>query len=158
MAQKLTILTLSEFLKLRGKQKKPVIVHFDGKQWANLTRGLKPTSKQPPRSNNLTFILTTLPGLDGGLVEIRCPVGGPITGAEGELRCGKKPDVDFPDPDDPDDRHLEFCAKVLRKDGSVSCSGLCGNTRQRCRLRAHTVPSGVPGLDLVVTSCRCASS
>ena len=155
MARKPTILTLSEFLKLKGKQKKPVIVYFDEKQWANLTRGLKPTDQEPLRNNTLTFTLTTLPVLRGGFVEIRCPVGGPITGAEGELRCGKKPDIDFPDPNDPDDLRLEFCAKILHKDGSVSCTGLCGNTRQRCRLRSHTVPTGIAGLDLVVTTCRC---
>lgn len=155
MARKPTILTLGEFLKLKGKQKKPVIVYFDEKQWANLTHGLKPTEQQPPQNNTLTFTLTTLPGLEGGLVEIRCPVGGPITGAEGELRCGDKPDIDFPDPNDPDDRRLEFCAKILRKDGSVSCAGVCGHTGQRCRLRSHTLPTRIPGLSLVVTSCRC---
>jgi hypothetical protein len=95
MARKPTILTLSEFLKLKGKQKKPVIVYFDEKQWANLTRGLKPTNQKPPRNNTLTFTLTTLPGLGGGFVEIRCPVGGPITGADGELRCGKNPMLIF---------------------------------------------------------------
>lgn len=150
-----TILTLSEFLKLKGKQKKPVIVYFDEKQWANLTRGLKPTDQEPPQNNSLTFTLTRLPGMEGGLVEIRCPVGGPITGAEGELRCGAKPGVDFPGPNDPGDLRLEFCAKILRRDGSVSCTGACGNAKQKCRLRAHTVPTGVLGLNVVVTSCHC---
>jgi hypothetical protein len=150
-----TILTLSEFLKLKGKQKKPVIVYFDEKQWANLTRGLKPSKEEPPAANTLTFTLTTLPGLAGGLVEIGCPVGGPITGAEGELRCGGKPNVDFPDPNDPDDRRLEFCFRTLRPDGTVSCRGVCGQIGQSCRPRAHIVHTGVSGLDLVVTSCRC---
>jgi hypothetical protein len=154
MARKPTILTVSEFLKLKGKQKNPVIVYFDEKQWANLTRGLKPTKEEPPKSNTLTFTLTTLPGLPGGLVEIRCPVGGPITGA-GELRCGEKPDVNFPDPNDPDDRRLEFCFKRLRLDGTVSCVGQCGRTGQRCQPSTHIIHTGVAGLDLVVTSCRC---
>jgi protein associated with RNAse G/E len=55
MARKPTILTLSEFLKLKSKQRKPVIVYFDERQWANLTRGLKPTGQKPPRNNTLTF-------------------------------------------------------------------------------------------------------
>lgn len=159
MTRKPAILTLSELLKLKGKQKKPVIVYFDRKRWANLTRSLKPTDLAPPQNDTLTFTLTTLPGLGGGLVEIRCPEGEPITGAEGELRCGTKPGVEFPDrPDRPDP---EFCVKILHRDGRVSCKGECSKNpftgvRKKCRLGVYTVPTTIPGLRLVVTSCQCS--
>ena len=93
MKRKPAILTLSEFLKLEGKHKKPVIVYFDGKEWANLTRNLKPTDQKPRRNNALTFTLSTLPGLEGGFVEIRCPVDqqGLITGADGRVWLPGKP-------------------------------------------------------------------
>jgi hypothetical protein len=154
MARKPEILTLREFLKVRGKQKRPALVYFNEKQWANLTRGLKPTVQAPPPDNTLTFTLTTLPGLDGGLVEIRCPVGGPITGAEGELRCGGKPNVDFPTPSKPATSQ-EFCFQVLRADGTVSCTGKCKKTGQRCRLVSHTLPTTIAGVTLLVSYCRC---
>ena len=41
--------SLGEFLELRGKQESPLVVYFDKRQWANLTWGLKPTDKKPPR-------------------------------------------------------------------------------------------------------------
>jgi hypothetical protein len=140
---------------LRGKQKRSPIVYFNEDQWANLTRGLKPTDSAPLPDDTLTFTLTTLPGLAGGLVEMRCPDGGPITGADGEMRCGGKPDVPFPPPSPPTPTPPEFCFKTLGADGSISCKGAC-NKGRRCRLVSQTSPTKIPGVTLLLTYCRCS--
>lgn len=146
-----TILSLGEFLKLRGKQKNPVLVYFDKQQWANLTRGLKPTDEKPPR-RGVTLALTALPGREGGFVEIRCPVGGPITGAEGELRCGDPPDVEIPDPETPT---LRMCGMTLLKDGNVRCTGKCKGLAS-CRKKMYGTSFGPQGsFSAVLVLCQC---
>ena len=150
MAGTPTILALNEFLKVRGKHKKPTIVYFNEQQWANLTRGLKATDGKPPKTG-VRMTLMTFPGLAGGFIEIRCPVGGPITGAEGELRCGDKPGVDFPDP--PSHR-IRLCGMSIRKDGTISCQGGC-NGLGTCRKRSYGISSGPQGLSALLVVCQC---
>src|SRR5688500_18255688 len=88
MLRKPNVLTLAEFLKLKGTQKGPVVVYFNETQWKNFTRGAKPGKGKPPRKS-LTLTLAELPGLPGGLVTFACPVecSGPIRGGEGQVRC-----------------------------------------------------------------------
>ena len=66
MPNKPNVLTVAEFLKLKGTQKGPVVVYFNGDQWANLTRDIKPGKGKPP-DKTMTLTLTELPGLPGGL-------------------------------------------------------------------------------------------
>ena len=63
------ILTLAEFLKLKGKQKSPVVVYFNANQWDNLTRDISPGKGTPPEKT-LTLTLTEIPGMEGGLANI----------------------------------------------------------------------------------------
>jgi hypothetical protein len=153
MPAKSPFLTVSQYRKLRGKQKKPVIVHFNERQWANLTRGLKPVDKRPPKSG-VQMILTTLPGLPGGFVEFRCPDGGPITGAEGQSRCGGKPDVDFPTPSTPSSNFPGICFTKLGADGRMSCVGRCrsGNCR-KITYGVSLTKQGLRGPVVVVCAC-----
>ena len=155
MAARPAILTLSELRKLRGKQKKSVLIYFDKKQWANLTAGVKVNNGKPAKTESMTLSLITFPDFDGGFVEIRCPVGGPITGAEGELRCGGKPGVNFPSPNAPT-VNAKFCAMLLNKDGSVSCSGKCSDGKQKCKLVSFSVPTNIPGLQVISMYCKCS--
>ena len=155
MAARPSVLTLSEFLKLRGKQNKSALIYFDKKQWANLTAVVKVNHGKPAKKESLTFSLITFPDLNGGFVEIRCPVGGPIKGAEGELRCGGKPGVNFPSPNAPQ-VNAEFCTMILHKDGSVSCSGMCSNGKQKCKLVSYSVPTKTPGIQVISMYCKCS--
>jgi len=146
-------LTLREFLKLRGKQKNPVIVHYNEKQWATLTRDLKPVNKTPPKTG-LQMILTTLPGLPGGLVEFRCPDGGPITGAEGQARCGGKPGVDFPEPGTRPPEFEGICITKNDTKGRTQCFGFCKSGS--CRKTAYAGKSTRLGLPTpLIIVCRC---
>lgn len=146
-----TILTLREFLKSSGKQKTPLIIYFDAPQWKNLTRGVKPAAGTPPKTG-VQLALTTLPGLAGGFVEIRCPVGGPITGAGGELRCGNKPGVDFPDPGS---TTLDLCMMSVSDNGNISCRGKCKRLGT-CRKRSYGISFGPGGSSsAVLVLCQC---
>ena len=69
------------------------MVYFDKRQWANLTRGLKPTDKKPPKKRGVTLELTTLPWVEGGFVQIICPVGAPTIGPQGIVYCSGGLDV-----------------------------------------------------------------
>jgi hypothetical protein len=155
MAVKPSILTLSEFLKLRGKQRKSVLIYFNEEQWNNLTAKAKPGNRKPNETESITLSLITLPDIDGGFVEIRCPVGGPITGAEGELRCGKNPGVNFPSPNTPGVKP-NFCTMILHKDGSVTCSGVCSEGKNNCKLGYYSVPTKTPGVKVLIMHCHCS--
>lgn len=148
------LFSLEDVSKLKGKHDDSVIVYLDKGQWSNLTQDLKPVLSGAPPVDVLTLSLTTLPGVDGGFVELRCPVGDPITGAEGQLRCGKTPFVDFPD-DDTDRPRPRFCILTIRQDGSASCGGSCGESKKTCRLSSYSVRTTVPGLTLLVLACSC---
>ena len=84
MPNKPNVLTVAEFLKLKGT-KGPVVVYFNGDQWANLTRDIKPGKGKPP-DKTMTLTLTELPGLPGGLGTFGCPIecSGPIRGGGGK--------------------------------------------------------------------------
>lgn len=150
MGAKPNVLTLSEFLKLRGQQKGPVIIYLNEQQWENLTRGLKPGDGQPPRTG-ARMMLTTLPGLTGGFVEARCPVGEPRMGAEGELRCGQGPGVEFDD-----DKERTFCLMRMEQNGVVSCQGECKEHVGSCSKQSYGVRVG-PGerFSVLMVLCQC---
>jgi len=148
------ILSLGAFLKLKGRQRKSVIVHFNGKQWATLMRGLNPAGKKGISQDGLTLVMSTLPGIDGGLVEFRCPDSGPITGAQGQMRCGGKPGVSFPDGGG-SVTVGEFCTVIVRSNGSVTCAGVCNTSGKKCKLSAATIETG-PGTLALAASCHCA--
>jgi hypothetical protein len=153
MAKMPTILSLSEFLKIKGKHKAPVIIYFDDKQWANLTRGMKPVAGKAS-TTGVSLVLSTLPGLSGGLGELHCPFNEPITGQEGEVHCGPKPQPSGPGPGG--GGHItEFCLMVIRKDGSVICSGQCKKPGASCTVTVTNVPVGLTGLISTYISCGC---
>lgn len=153
MSTKLNVLTLAQFLKLKGKQKSPVVVHFNASQWANLTRDLKPGRGKPP-AKTLTLTLTEIPGLAGGLATFGCPIecSGPIRGGEGEVRCDCGGSIT--PPGGGGETTLEFCFMIVSKDGSVSCRGKCRNENRSCRLASWFIPSAA-GSRLVVATCNC---
>ena len=148
MAGKPTFLSLREFLKLRGEQKNPVIVYFDEKQWASLTRGLKPSTEKPPKTG-AKMILTTLPGLSGWFVEFHCPIVTKITGAEGEVHCGEKHDTTA----HPPDIEPVTCGILIRENGQLSCKGNC--EFGTCRIRSYGVSFGSPGFPALLVLCQC---
>jgi hypothetical protein len=153
MPSKPNVLTVAEFLKLKGTQKRPVIVYFNGDQWANLTRNVRPGKGKPP-GKTMTLTLMELPGLSGGLATFGCPIecSGPIRGGEGEVRCNCGGDL--PTPGSPGGATIEACFMRVRRDGSVSCAGVCRSGRT-CRLASWIVPSP-SGARLVLSSCNCS--
>src|SRR5688572_19419093 len=61
MPRKPNILSVAEFLELKGTQKGPLVIYFNEKQLANFTREAKPGRGKPP-GKNLTLTLTEMPG------------------------------------------------------------------------------------------------
>jgi hypothetical protein len=153
MAKMPTILSLSEFLKIEGKHKAPVIIYFDEKQWANLTRGMKPVEGKAPEKG-VSLALSTLPGLPGGFAELHCPFNDPFTGKEGEVHCGKQPPPLGPGSGG-GGPITEFCLMAIRKDGSVICSGKCNTHGQKCTVTVTNVRVGLTGLISTYISCGC---
>jgi hypothetical protein len=156
MAEKPNILSLEELRKLKGVVDGPLLVHLDKRQWNNLTRGVAPTAGPLP-SDSDSLTLTFVPLASGGLVELRCPDSGPITGAEGQLRCGKPP-VNVPDPaSDPSGPEItfEFCAITFNASGSISCRGKCRDRGKKCTLRHVATPTNISGLSVVSAVCSC---
>ena len=148
MPRKPTILTLDEFLKLKGKQKNPSIVYFNEQQWAKLTRGLKPTDGKPPKTG-VRLALTTLPGVSGGFVEMRCPFVTKITGAEGEVRCGQTPELNTPG-----GTPWNVCSMRIRKSGQISCEGKCKPVGD-CRKKSYGTSLGPQGFSALLVLCAC---
>lgn len=151
MVTKPNVLTLAEFLQLKGPQRGPVIVYFNGDQWANMTREINAGKGKPPE-NKMTLTLTELPGLTGGLATFGCPIecSGPIRGEEGEVRCDCGGDL--PTPGGGDAPTLNFCFMRVKRDGSISCKGSCRSGT--CRLASWIVPFP-GGTRVIVSSCNC---
>jgi hypothetical protein len=150
MTGKSTILTLDEFLKLKGRQKKPVVVYFNEQQWRKLTRGLKPTDEKMPKTG-VRLALTALPGMSGGFVEMHCPTVTKITGAEGQVRCSDPPAIDTPNPSQP---HFG-CSMRIRRDGQVVCEGKCDQFGN-CRKKSYGTSFGPRGsFSAVLVLCVC---
>ena len=155
MLSKPKILSLAEFLKLKGKQKSPVVVYFNADQWANLTRDMKPGKGKPP-DKTLTLTLSEIPGLSGGLAIFACPIecSGPIRGREGEVHCDCGGDLETPGGGG-GELSLEFCFMIIRKDGAASCTGRCRRNTQSCRLTSWLVPAG-KATRLIAATCNCS--
>jgi hypothetical protein len=108
------ILSLSEFKKLRGQQKKPLVVYLDEKQFKNLVSGSKPETGKP-NSRGVTITLAKLPLMPGGFVEITAPGGkGPFIDTNGVIRARRI------------SGETDECAPVLSPDGIALCQGSCG--------------------------------
>jgi hypothetical protein len=142
------IVTLDQFVRSKGRQQSPSIVYFNREQWAKLTRGLKPTNERPP-TKGARLTLTTLPGVDGGFVEIHCPFVTPITGAEGEVRCGQKVDTEADRPT----AHFD-CRMRIRKSGQILCEGKC-NGLGNCRKKSYGTSFGPQGFSALLVLCAC---
>jgi hypothetical protein len=114
------ILSFSEFKKLRGQQKKPLVVYLDEKQFKNLVSGSKPeTGKPNPRG--VTITLAKLPLMPGGFVEITAPGGkGPFIDTNGVIRARRI------------SGETDGCDPVL-SGGIIVCKGSCG-TGTSCKL------------------------
>jgi hypothetical protein len=108
------VLTFSELKKLRGQQKKPLIVYLDEKQLTRLVSGSKAEQGNPhPRA--VTISLAKLPTMSGGFVEISAPGGkGPYIDANGVIRARRI------------SGGTDECAPVLSPDGIIECKGSCG--------------------------------
>jgi hypothetical protein len=157
MARKPNVLTLPEFLKLKGKQKGPIVVYFNADQWANVTKSVSPgKGKRPERT--LTLALTEIPGLEGGLGTLHCPIecSGPIGAGEFEFHCDC-PAPELPTPGEPEPPTFEFCTTIrVGKNGTLRCVGKCGTGRS-CRLSSWNFKTPL-GIGLIVSSCACARS
>jgi hypothetical protein len=107
------ILSFSEFKKLRGQQKKPLVVYFDEKQFKKLVSGSKP-EKGEPNPRGVTITLAKLPMMPGGFVEISAPDGkGPFIDTNGVIRARRI------------SGETDECAAVL-SGGIIVCKGSCG--------------------------------
>jgi hypothetical protein len=108
------ILSFSELKKLRGQQKKPLVVYLDEKQFKSLVSGSKPeTGKPNPRG--ITITLAKLPLMPGGFIEITAPGGkGPFIDTNGVIRARRI------------SGGTDECAPVLSPDGIIECKGSCG--------------------------------
>jgi hypothetical protein len=147
------ILTFGEFRKLRGAQKKPLIVYQDENRFTNLFRGVAPKKGKPGR-NGVTFTLTTLPLMRGGFVEISAPGGkGPYIDSNGALRARKPGATDG-----------GGCTVVWK--GIFVCEGSC-SAGQSCGLAVMSQPVVLArvagpnfpgGLTGTVVSCGCGCS
>ena len=156
MARKPNLLSLSEFLKLKGKQKGPIVVYFDADQWSNLTKSIEPgTGKRPEKT--LSLSLTEIPGMEGGLGTFHCPIecSGPIGAGEFQFHCDcKGPELPTPGGGGTGGT-IEFCTTIkVGKNGTARCVGTC-RTGRSCRLSSWTVRTPT-GLGLIVASCACA--
>ena len=120
------VLGFSELKKLRGQQKKPLIVYLDEKQLTRFVSGSK-AEKGRPNPRGVTIALAKLPTMPGGFVEISAPGGkGPYIDAKGVIRARRISEGDE-------------CAPVLSPDGIIVCSGSCG-TGTSCGLAFAPFP------------------
>jgi hypothetical protein len=107
------VLSFSELMKLRGQQKKPLIVYLDEKQLTRLVSGSK-AEKANPNPRGVTITLAKLPAMPGGFVEISAPGGkGPFIDANGVIRARRISGA------------TDGCAPVLTPDGIIVCKGSC---------------------------------
>src|SRR5262245_16302038 len=121
------VLSLSELKKLRGQQKKPLIVYLDEKQLTRFVSGSK-AAKGNPNPRGVTIALAKLPTMPGGFVEISAPGGkGPYIDANGVIRARRI------------SGGSDECAPVLSPDGIIVCDGSCG-TGTSCGLAFAPVP------------------
>ena len=112
--QKPVVLSFSELKKLRGQQKKPLIVYLDEKQLTSLVSGSK-AEKGRPNPRGVTISLAKLPAMPGGFVEISAPGGkGPFIDTNGVIRARRV------------SGGTDECAPVLSPDGIIECKGSCG--------------------------------
>ncbi len=150
------IVTLAGFRKTQGVLKKPTLIYFDAKQWANLVGDLEPAKGTLP-AHTLRLALVEVPGLEGGFAAPSCPpeCSGPIRGAEGEVRCACPPDVHVPPPPGGGSASGEFCAALFRSNGKVTCVGRCAKAGRTCRPRLVNVPSRPGGTRIAVLTCAC---
>lgn len=113
MAAKAHVVTVREFLKLKGRLKAPTFICYSKKEWRELMKGPRPIKvKVPPRGAAL--IAFQIPGTDVGVALPTCPDGGPFVD-EGRTTCVS------------DGGPLgKACARVHRKTGGVVCEGRCG--------------------------------
>jgi hypothetical protein len=108
------ILSFSELKKLRGQQKKPLVVYLDEKQFKTLVSGSKPETGKP-NSRGVTITLAKLPLMPGGFVEVTAPGGkGPFIDTNGVIRAQRI------------SGETDACAPVLTSDGIIVCKGSCG--------------------------------
>lgn len=107
------ILSFSEFKKLRGQQKRPLVVYLDEKQFKNLVSESKP-EKGTPNPRGVTITLAKLPLMPGGFVEITAPGGkGPFIDTNGVIRARRI------------SGETDACDPVL-SGGIIVCKGSCG--------------------------------
>ena len=112
------ILSLSEFKKLRGQQKRPLLVYLTETQFKKLLSGSK-FGKGKLKPGGVTIGLISLES--GGFLQISAPGGkGPFIGTNGALLAKPCPPEETP------------CAQVL-KGGIIVCEGSCA-TGTSCRL------------------------
>ncbi len=105
------ILSYTGFRKLRGQQKKPLLIYLDEKQFAKLVNGSK-FGKGKPSAKGIIFTLAKLPLTPGGFLEISAPDGrGPYIDAKGVMRINQGAAAD--------------CQPVYTSDGIIVCEGSC---------------------------------
>jgi len=108
------VLSFSELIKLRGQQKKPLLVYLDEKQLTSLVSGSK-AGKGNSNPRSVTIALAKLPTMPGGFVEISAPGGkGPYIDTKGVIRARRI------------SGGTDECAPVLSPDGIIVCEGSCG--------------------------------
>jgi hypothetical protein len=112
------ILSLGEFKKLRGQQKRPLLVYLAENQFKKLLSGSK-FRKGKLKPGGVTIALISLES--GGFLQISAPGGkGPFIGTNGALLAKPCPPEETP------------CAAVP-KGGIIVCEGSCG-TGSSCGL------------------------
>jgi hypothetical protein len=147
-----SVISLSEFSALRGTHRKSVVVQFTAAQWKNALDGLTFSPGRPPENFRGVRLVDT-PGIGGGLAMPDCPAPCQFRFEEGKFKCA----CTAPDDTDPPGGGggggvFEFCALLLRKNGTIRCVGRCAQSGRTCTPRAWRIPGS--GVSLV--SCGCA--
>jgi hypothetical protein len=145
-----TILTLHEFLGLKGEQSQSTLVYFNEPQWGNLTRNLRPRKGKVPAASPM-ITLTTFPGMEGGFGMIRCPFVEPITGAEGQARCAPK--LETFGPLEPLEPAADRCELIFHDDGKVECSGKCSQRTEKCQPGSVIISTAAGEVSAVICNC-----
>lgn len=157
------IVSLDEFLKLKGEQKEPLTIYFDEQQWTTMTKGLRPVEGKPAKKG-IRLALFTSPSLPGGFGTVSSGENsGFILIGPGVISTsypipdpgnpGGIPDREGPrDPGDPLDKIFE--GKLLPCSFAVyprfGCVGVCSGN---CRLMTYI--EGTSRWRTITVSCEC---
>jgi len=145
---KQSVVTLSQFRRMKGTQKTGVAIQLTSRQWAAALKGLRFTSGKPPKNfSGLRFVET--PSIGGGFVLPECPSPCRFQWVEGVFRCSCTAQEEQPDGGE-GTQLGSLCGWSFGSSGSIRCHGRCGTSGHKCLPRAWRF-----GRFIVWASCTC---